>query len=368
MDIEAIIVRTKQTIIILMLLMVGAAIGASVFYIIEKKSIISIFENKKDDTIKDNDEKDDKEKDDEEIIDDEVDELTEESIKNAEYRPINYDEKTIKLNNGIYTKESLDYIGIYDNEIAFADLNEDGKEEALVILDSYFGGDAHLYELAIVVNKNGKPFHADSEFLGDRVVINSLTIESNDIHINLITHGENDEICCPSVKTVFQYVFSENQLKKVSQYALDIDETASWSLRRNEENKFEIKYPDNFFFQEPEITISKIADKNSIKDCVARKFSDFEVKKVKINNISYCVAESSGVVAGIKYVDSSYTGIINQKLVTLHFVLKYKNCETFGPVKSPEYILCEYLNSDAPRVTEKIVSTFKLADEPKTKK
>jgi hypothetical protein len=111
------------------------------------------------------------------------------------------------------------YVGIWqpleEKGVVFGDLNNDGKEDAALILDAYGGGSGHFYELAIVINHNGIPCYLTSEDLGDRVIINSITLASGVITLDMIVHGPEDALCCPSAKKIFKYKLSDNQLIKV---------------------------------------------------------------------------------------------------------------------------------------------------------
>ncbi|TRZ80082.1 hypothetical protein D4R86_04955 [bacterium] len=171
--------------------------------------------------------------------------LTLESIKNTEYycKPCN---ANIQLADGHYVKKFPDSasvlnIKIFNDMVAFGDLNDDGIQDAAVILDSSEGGSGHFYELAVLANTNGEPLYLDSAIIGDRVVINSMTIQSGVIILDIITHGLNDALCCPTTEKIIRYELSGNQLVKI----LD-NETVDWKTYTNTEYGFEIKYPSSW--------------------------------------------------------------------------------------------------------------------------
>ena len=177
------------------------------------------------------------------FIEIEDDKLTLEELKNAEYYTTVYKE-TVQLKDGYYRKEypgmaSGLEVGIYKDKIAFGDLNNDGKRDTAVVLYSTGGGSGTFRELAIMINEDGKPSYFTSKFLGDRVIINSITIESGVITLNMVIHGPEDGMCCPSVEKIFKYKLSGNQLLEIIG-----NETADWKIYRNEEYGFEMKYPD----------------------------------------------------------------------------------------------------------------------------
>jgi hypothetical protein len=69
--------------------------------------------------------------------------------------------------------------------IVFADLNSDGKEEAIVNLAEYAGGTGYLYTLNVFLNKDGVPIQAAKSYLGDRIDIKSIKTSFDSIFINM---------------------------------------------------------------------------------------------------------------------------------------------------------------------------------------
>jgi len=139
-------------------------------------------------------------------------------LKNAEY---NTQYGRVRFKNGIYEKPypnsaSVIHVGIYKNMIVLGNLNNDDEKDAILIIDSYGGGSGHFYELAVVVNNHGKMIHLTSADLGDRVVINSISInEEREIILSMVTHGPNDALCCPTLKKIVRYKLYENKLLEV---------------------------------------------------------------------------------------------------------------------------------------------------------
>lgn len=80
----------------------------------------------------------------------------------------------------------------------FGDLNGDGADDAAVILVADPGGSGTFYYLSAVLNQNGDPKPAGSQFLGDRVFFRDLSIDDGHILIELDIVRPDDPMCCPT--------------------------------------------------------------------------------------------------------------------------------------------------------------------------
>ena len=133
--------------------------------------------------------------------------LTLEQLKNGEYASIGVDgsiTRTYRLENGSY-RSSTDtsaqgYVSIsLGQAVGFGSLDNAEGEDAAVILAENYGGTGQFVQVGAILNRTGLPYHAASYPLGDRTVVNSLTIQNNEIIADAIVHGPNDGMCCPSV-------------------------------------------------------------------------------------------------------------------------------------------------------------------------
>lgn len=149
--------------------------------------------------------------------------LTLEMLKNAEYYFALYEVKA-RLIAGQHEEEELvdkeDYryifsAGLVEDKVAFGDLNNDGKEDAAVIVFSAGGGSGVFYELAVMTNENGNPYHLTSKYLGDRVKINSITVKDGIITLEMVVHDLGDASCCPTLHKVSQYKLSGEELLEI---------------------------------------------------------------------------------------------------------------------------------------------------------
>jgi len=146
--------------------------------------------------------------------------LTSNELKNADYY-IFFANKTISLQDGNY-QENLPggttfWLGvtIYKDKITFGDINNDQKDDAAVILNTTGGGSGQFRELTLMINRDGKPLYLTGKELGDRVIINSVNIVSGEIILDMIVHGPNDGLCCPTVKKIIKYKLLNNELVSV---------------------------------------------------------------------------------------------------------------------------------------------------------
>lgn len=109
---------------------------------------------------------------------------------------------------------------------AFGDLNGDGADDAAVLLASNSGGSGTFIDLHAVLNEKGEPVDAASTLLGDRIQVNSLTIEDGQIVVDMIAQGPNDPMCCPTQPVQRTYVLEGDELVLTQEVELPAEETA----------------------------------------------------------------------------------------------------------------------------------------------
>ena len=79
----------------------------------------------------------------------------------------------------------------------------------------------------------------------------------------------------------------------------------------------------------------------------------------KINDRAYCIKATNEGAAGSTYTTYSYSTLLDNKLVTLNFVLKYPNCENYD---DPQKTQCqeERQNFNLDNLIDQIVQTIKI--------
>jgi len=136
-------------------------------------------------------------------------------LQNALYRSPDWGE--YQLSSGVYyrtpptSQESPDtYTTRLLDTVLYGDINQDGVEDAVVFLSTQNGGTGHFIEMAVVLNLNGNPVNISTQYLGDRVIVESGTVQGGSITVNLRIQGPNDPACCPSQTDVRSFFIDAN--------------------------------------------------------------------------------------------------------------------------------------------------------------
>ena len=143
--------------------------------------------------------------------------LTEDALRNATYQHEFPKEGHAQLQDGTY-EEAIEgsaskiHIAMMDL-VAFGDLNGDGIWDAAVVLEANGGGSGTFRSLEAVVNEDGAPVHVASALLGDRVQLEEIIIADQYIKVQMVTHGEGDAMCCPTLRVVQLYQLTEDGLE-----------------------------------------------------------------------------------------------------------------------------------------------------------
>jgi hypothetical protein len=134
--------------------------------------------------------------------------LATDAIRNAEYL-LGDGSTKVRLVDGAYEESSgvvTTRVSLLD-KLVFADLDGDDKKDAAVILVENYGGTGQFEYLIPVMNVDGNASPQQGYFLGDRVAVNAIIFEGNRIVMDMLIHGPNDGLCCPSMpmKRSFEY-------------------------------------------------------------------------------------------------------------------------------------------------------------------
>jgi hypothetical protein len=146
--------------------------------------------------------------------------LSQAMLSNSTYRSPDWGE--FQLTDGIYyrtpptSQESPEsYTTRIQAPVFYGDINTDGLEDAMVVLNTQNGGSGHFIELAVVLDQNGSPYNIATIYLGDRVAVESGKVENRTIVLNMRVQGPNDGLCCPSQFVTWNFVLTGDQLIKL---------------------------------------------------------------------------------------------------------------------------------------------------------
>jgi len=139
----------------------------------------------------------------------------EKNIKNANYYLLSFG-KHVKFENGTFFKtigeETLN-AGIVDDAYVLTDFDNDGINDAAVVIYSNSGGSGVFIELAIIYDTKN-PVYFTGEVLGDRIKVNDISVNDKIITLDLIVQGENDPMCCPTETKIVKYKLEGTKLIK----------------------------------------------------------------------------------------------------------------------------------------------------------
>jgi heat shock protein HslJ len=149
--------------------------------------------------------------------------LDQETLKSMEFKSEFTHSGTAPLTDGEYREQAApgsatETIVRLTEYVAYGQLN--GQDVAAVVLVTDPGGSGTFYELALVVEQDGRPVHIASAPLGDRSQIVSLSIAGNEIIVEMVTHGPDDPMCCPTQQVVQSYALEGDQLIQTSSQVL----------------------------------------------------------------------------------------------------------------------------------------------------
>jgi hypothetical protein len=148
------------------------------------------------------------------------DALTTEALQNAEYQTEWTPEGTVRLEDGEYRAPAApgsasEIVIALTEHISMGEL--DGQPAAAVILYSSGGGSGTFYELHVMVDRDEQPYDIAWTQLGDRVQINTLAVEGDEIVVDMVTHGPEDPMCCPTQQVVQTYALQGEELTRTSE-------------------------------------------------------------------------------------------------------------------------------------------------------
>jgi uncharacterized membrane protein len=117
------------------------------------------------------------------------------------------------------------------------DLTGDGVEEAVVLLAVNFGGSGVFSSLAVLGTTDGMVEHLASIELGDRPKLEHLVIADGELVADLVTHGPDDPMCCPTQVIQRRWRLEDGQVIETVDEALTQDGRFRGQLVWGHENR-----------------------------------------------------------------------------------------------------------------------------------
>ena len=182
---------------------------------------------------------------------------------------------TVTLKNGEYRGpakpgSSSEIVVKLTDKRALGEVN--GKEAAVVVLATDPGGSGTFYDIVLLFMRSAEWSYADAARLGDRVRVHSVTINNNEIIIDMTEHGSGDALCCPTKDVTRRFTVQADYLAAVREARHGSQDTAiigpvwQW-VRTNYNNDTALVRPagaPGFSFQlNPDGTIKVRGDCNS---------------------------------------------------------------------------------------------------------
>jgi len=138
-------------------------------------------------------------------------------IRNAQYQLGATDAlQIVQLTDGRFeqgTPSGTDFVSVAMTDfIAVGDLNSDGENEVAALVSENYGGSGVFVFLTVYANVNGKLTFQTSTMVDDRPQLNALSIDNNEIFLDVVIHGSDDPMCCPTLRTARHYRLVDNQL------------------------------------------------------------------------------------------------------------------------------------------------------------
>lgn len=144
--------------------------------------------------------------------------LDDEALGNMTYV---YNDMPITLSDGIYQEKpdetSATYItNLSIHESAYGDLTGDGIDDAAVILLDAPGGSGSFLNLYAVIDQGSALTSTAGMLLGDRTQIEKVWVEGGQVMMDVIRHGPDDPMCCPTEEATLLFMIQNGRIVEVA--------------------------------------------------------------------------------------------------------------------------------------------------------
>lgn len=120
---------------------------------------------------------------------------------------------------------------------ARGDLDRDGRQDAVVFLETSAGGSGAFLYLAAVLDRPDGPLPLPAHAIGDRAEVEALQVVAGQVVLDAVVAGPDDASCCPTLRVRRTYGFEDDALRELATWTRDrltLQELAGtrWRLTR----------------------------------------------------------------------------------------------------------------------------------------
>jgi heat shock protein HslJ len=150
-----------------------------------------------------------------------------------------FPDQPITLKDGYYYYSEggtgTPHVRLVDHQILIGDLNEDGAQDAVLMLEDDSEGTGRFTYLGAVLNVWTEPMPVEAIMIGDRIGVKSLSLDGTQIIADIVAQGLGDPECCASWNEQVVYSLENTNLvesnrKDLSRISLDDLNHSQWRL------------------------------------------------------------------------------------------------------------------------------------------
>jgi hypothetical protein len=104
--------------------------------------------------------------------------------------------------------------GIIEGLSATGDLDGDGTVETVAFLWSATGGSGTRNYIAVFSSDQTGTSNRSTRLIGDRVKLREVRIADGRIEVDVVEHGPDDAMCCPSVDATRAWLYDGQSLRE----------------------------------------------------------------------------------------------------------------------------------------------------------
>lgn len=101
---------------------------------------------------------------------------------------------------------------VHTELIARGDLDQDGHEDAAVLLEHDPGGSGSFLHLAVVSRREGRAVMVASHRVGDRIQVRGLRVEGGQVVLEVLRASAGDPACCPGELATLTWSLQQRRL------------------------------------------------------------------------------------------------------------------------------------------------------------